>query len=73
MHVVKRSYGRMNDDFLIGWDILWGPIWSGRRQALTFADASAASEAAGTAIACMTPVPWIVPDFGLSMVTVADA
>ena len=64
-YVVRRVYNRYGSaDFLLGWDLLWGPIWGGsRRNALTFG-AAGAQEAVETAIAIMAPRPWCVPDFG---------
>jgi hypothetical protein len=63
--VVARIYNvHGSRDYLVGWDILWGPIWSSRCGAIQFPDAASASEAIATAIAIVRPSPWIVPDFG---------
>jgi|GEM_PF-3323310 len=64
-YVVRRIYNRHGDaDFLIGWDIIWGPVWSRPRgNALTF-DAGEVRRAVESAVAIMAPRPWCVPDFG---------
>jgi len=64
-YIVRRIYNqRGNADFLIGWDIIWGPMWGGLRgNALTF-DALGAWRAVESAVAIMAPRPWCVPDFG---------
>lgn len=70
--VVKREYGtRGNHDYLCAWDVLWGPVWCGRSSALTFPDMDSAGEAVRTAVACLQPVPWIVPDFGTASIITA--
>ena len=69
-YVVRRRYNSRGDcDFLMSWDVVWGPVWVGSRAlAIRFADGSAARWAAEAARACMRPQPWIVPDFGSSSV-----
>ena len=68
---VKRKVGRYSEDYLMSWDIIWGPVWIGSQaMALKFSDNDKAHEAARTAIVCMKPVPWIVPMLGYSDVYV---
>ena len=71
--IVTRRYGAGNADYLLGWDILWGPVWVGsRRHAMTFATMERAADAAETALAIMAPVPWCVPDFGSTHTVTAE-
>jgi hypothetical protein len=70
-YLVKRQYGRYGVDYLLEWDVIWGPVWVGSaRLAKRFNDLGCANDAAVTAIECMRPVPWIVPDMGQSTVMV---
>ena len=71
-HIVTRQYGRYGQDYLAEWDIIWGPVWTGSlKHARRFPTETLAQEAAGTAIECMKPVAWRVPDLGRSSVTVS--
>jgi hypothetical protein len=64
---VKRAYNKWNSDYLVGFDLIWGPIWGGSRtNAVPFTTATAAESAMDDAVACMRPVAWRVPDFGSS-------
>lgn len=73
-YIVTRQYGQYGRDYLLEWDIIWGPMWTGSvKQARRFSDLDKANYAAVTAIKCMTPVPWTVPDLGRSIVMVDGA
>ena len=70
-YIVKRQPGRYWQDYLLEWDVIWGPVWTGSRErAKRFGSYEAAHEEAITAVAIMKPTPWCVPDFGVSPVFV---
>lgn len=64
-YTVRRIYNRYGDaDFLIGWDIIWGPVWGGLHSDALVFNAIGAARAAESARDIMRPRPWCVPDFG---------
>jgi ribonuclease PH len=63
-YVVKRQTGRF-EDYLIGFDVIWGPIWCiNDKGALRFPSISKADVALFDAADIMRPKAWCVPDYG---------
>ncbi len=61
-YIVTRWSGPYSQDYLLEWDVIWGPVWTGSKaMAVKFAEYGKARDAATTAVACMAPVPWRVP------------
>ncbi len=69
-----RTVVKWGHTYLIGWDVIWGPMWSlCHERALTFETLRDAGRAQETARAIMQPVAWRVPNFGSSFLDLVVA
>lgn len=63
-YVVKRQVGYC-EDYLTGFDVIWGPVWCmAQSAAKRFPTMDRADAALFDAADIMRPKPWFVPNYG---------